>query len=74
MYFTCDIFLYGAYKYVVSLKMRKTLMTKCLFKYDVQVVMYVSELLSQAANHFKVCFWSVVHLIPKADSQIKYPP
>ncbi len=73
MYFTCDIFLYVAYKYEVSLKMRKTLMT-ILFKYDVQVVMYVGELVSQAANHLKVCFWSVVHLIPKADSQIKYPP
>jgi hypothetical protein len=46
-----------------------------LFKYDVQVilVMYVSELVSQAAIHLKVFFWSVVLLIPKADSQIKYP-
>ncbi len=44
-----------------------------LFQCDVQVVKYRSELVSWAANHLKVCFQSVVHLILKADSQFLSP-
>ena len=45
-----------------------------LFKCDVQVVKYRSEVLSSLANHLKVCFWSVVHLILTANSQFLSPP
>ena len=45
-----------------------------LFKCDVQVAVYRGEVVSQAANHLQVSFWTAVHPIQTADSHFYSPP